>query len=48
MKCPEGYVADQNHHHHLAALDCGDDWMFLYELPMLSKVHDWLETVPGE
>lgn len=43
MKCPEGYVADQNHHHHLAALDCGDDWMFLYELPMLSKVNDWLE-----
>lgn len=48
MQCPVGYVADQNHHHHLAALDCGDSWMFLYELPMLSKVKDWLEALPSE
>lgn len=31
MQVPDGFIADQNHHKHLAALSPGPDWLFLYE-----------------
>lgn len=43
MKNPEGYIADQNHHYHLAALSNNSDWIFLYEMPMVEKVERWLK-----
>lgn len=42
MQCPDGYIADQNHHRHLAALTSSSDWMYLYEIPMVDKVEKWL------
>ena len=42
MSNPEGYIADQNHHHHLSALTSNSDWVYLYELPMIKKVESWI------
>lgn len=43
MESPEGYIADQNHHHHLSALSNNSDWIFLYEIPMVAKVQQWVK-----
>lgn len=43
MQNPEGYIADHNHHSHLAALTNNSDWMYLYEIPMIQKVQKWIE-----
>lgn len=43
MENPEGYIVDHNHHHHLSALSNNSDWMFLYEIPMIAKVEEWLK-----
>lgn len=43
MHQPEGYIADQNHHHHLAALTQNSDWMYLYEIPFIAKIEEWIE-----
>ena len=45
MQNPDGYLADQNHHNHLAALTNNSDWWFLYELPMTQKVKKWLASL---
>lgn len=45
MQTPDGYLADQNHHNHLAALTNNSDWWFLYELPMTQKVKKWLASL---
>lgn len=45
MSNPDGYIADQNHHHHLSALTNNSDWMYLYELPMIEKVESWIKTL---
>lgn len=42
MQNPDGYISDQNHHNHLAALSNGSEWWYLYELPMTVMVKDWL------
>lgn len=42
MANPEGYILDQNLHHHLANGTNNSDWMFVYELAMNKKVADWL------
>lgn len=42
MQNPEGYIADLNHHHHLAARTDNSDWWFLYEKPMVEKVERWM------
>lgn len=44
MENPEGYIADLNHHHHLSALTNNSDWIFLYEIPMVEKVQQWLKA----
>lgn len=43
MQQPEGYMADMNHHNHLAAKTENSDWIFLYELPMVRQVREWIE-----
>lgn len=43
MSNPEGYLSDFNHHNHLAAKSNNSDWLFYYELPMVTKVRRWLE-----
>lgn len=45
MSNPDGYIADQNHHHHLSSLTNNSDWMYLYELPMVKKVESWIEKM---
>lgn len=42
MNNPEGYIAEHNHHNHLAVKTDNSDWLFYYELPMLSKVKKWM------
>lgn len=42
MSNPEGYIAENNHHKHLAAKSNNSDWLFYYELPMVEKVRKWL------
>ncbi|MEG2945576.1 MAG: family 20 glycosylhydrolase [Bacteroidales bacterium] len=42
MSNPSGYIADLNHHNHLAAKTQNSDWIFLYEIPMTKKVYDWV------
>ena len=44
MEQPEGYIADLNHHNHLASKTNNSDWWFLYEIPMVEKVRKWLEN----
>jgi hexosaminidase len=39
---PTDYKPDQNHHAHLANGTVNSDWMYLYELPMNTKIREWL------
>ena len=42
MEAPNGYIADMNHHHHLAALTLNSDWIYLYETAFIKKIQQWL------
>lgn len=44
MEQPEGYVEDMNHHNHLSVKSLNSDWIFLYELPMVTKILNWLDA----
>lgn len=44
MQQPEGFIADMNHHNHLASLTNSSDWLYLYEIPMVKAVRAWLEN----
>ena len=44
MEQPEGYIADLNHHNHLASKTNNSDWWFYYEIPMIKKVKSWLTS----
>lgn len=44
MQNPDGYIADQNHHHHLSALTNSSNWLYLYEIPMVQKIERWLKA----
>lgn len=43
MQQPEGFIADMNHHNHLASKTNNSDWLYLYEIPMVNKVKNWLK-----
>lgn len=43
MQQPEGFIADMNHHNHLASKTENSDWLYLYEIPTVKKVRKWLE-----
>jgi hexosaminidase len=43
---PEGYQLDSNLHDHLANGTNNTDWMYMYELPMIEKVRQWLAASP--
>lgn len=47
MEQPEGYLADLNHHNHLAAKTNTSDWWYWYELPMVEKTLRWLGKKPA-
>lgn len=38
LQNPEDYVADQNHHHHLANGTNNSDWMYVYELALNESI----------
>lgn len=42
MQQPEGFIADMNHHNHLASKTENSDWLYLYEIPMVKAVRQWL------
>lgn len=42
MQQPEGFIADMNHHNHLASKTDNSDWLYLYEIPMVKAVSEWL------
>lgn len=42
MSMPEGYLAGSNHPKNMAARSYDNDWMFLYELPMVKQIEKWL------
>ena len=48
MEQPDGYIEDMNHHNHLSAKTQNSDWIYLYELPMVSKIKYWLKTTSNE
>lgn len=43
MENPAGYIADLNHHNHLSAKTNNSDWLYLYEIPMIRKVRQWMK-----
>ena len=43
MENPAGYIADLNHHNHLSAKTNNSDWLYLYEIPMVRKVREWMK-----
>lgn len=45
MHNPDGYIADQNHHNHLAAKTDSSDWLYYYEIPMIRKIRKWLNPI---
>lgn len=45
MQQPEGYIADQNHHNHLAAKTNNSDWWYYYEMPMIKKTKTWVNSL---
>ena len=44
MEQPDGYIADQNHHNHLAAKTNNSDWWYYYEIPMIRKTRTWMNS----
>jgi hypothetical protein len=42
MQRPEGFISDLNHHSHLAAKTNNSDWLYIYELPMIKQISQWL------
>lgn len=38
MELPKGYIQDQNHHKHLAALTPDAEWLFLYENDIVRQI----------
>lgn len=42
MSMPDGYIAGSNHSKNIAARSYNNDWMFLYELPMVKLIEKWL------
>lgn len=45
MSNPAGYLADQNHHSHLASKTNNSDWLYYYEIPMVEKVRKWIAGI---
>lgn len=45
MQQPDGYIADQNHHNHLAAKTINSDWWYYYEIPMVRKTKEWVDSL---
>ncbi len=45
MQQPDGYIADLNHHNHLAAKTTNSDWWYYYEIPMIRSVREWLKSL---
>lgn len=43
MDNPDGYIAGNSHHKHLAAKTNNSDWVFWFELPMVKAVEKWIE-----
>ena len=43
MVQPNGYIFDMNHHHHLSARTPDSSWIFLYEIPFVQSVREWLD-----
>lgn len=41
MRYPDGYIADMNHHRHLAALTHDSSWLYLYEIDYLQRLQTW-------
>ncbi len=48
MENPEGYLADSNHHNHLAAKTNNSDWLYLYEIPMVRNIRTWIKQLTNE
>lgn len=48
MENPQGYVADMNHHQHLAAKSNNSDWLYWYEIPMVKKTERWVSGTAKE
>lgn len=46
MQLPNGYVEDQNNHHHLSALAPDDSWIYLYEKAFLDALSQWMKSKP--
>lgn len=46
MQQPDGYIADHNHHNHLAAKTNSSDWWYYYEIPMVKKTKAWIQSLP--
>ncbi len=42
MENPDGFVAGNSHHMHLAARTNSSDWVFWFELPMVRAVEKWM------
>ncbi len=42
MENPDGFVAGNSHHMHLAARTNNSDWVFWFELPMVRAVEKWM------
>lgn len=42
MDNPDGYIAGNSHHKHLASGTNNSDWQFYFELPMVKKIESWI------
>ncbi len=42
MQAPRGYLPDMNYSKHLSAFSLNDDWIFLYEIPFVASVKEWI------
>lgn len=47
LSMPDGYIAGSNHPKNMAARTFDNDWMFLYEQPMVKRIAEWLNK-PSE
>lgn len=42
MENPSGYIEDLKPSRHLAAQTNNSDWIYMYEIPMVEKIREWL------
>lgn len=45
LEQPSGFIMDSNFQNNISMKSLNSDWMYLYEIPMIEKVRDWMSNL---